>query len=300
LFDALAPGARPGFALWYLFGLTVVTGIALRPRRQQIRYWPLAAGTAILIWFAVLLSLYWPMQRASMATASALLLQPHLNDSAVILSERLVEENCRFHWQVGRLAHERDDIAARNEAWQQLLACSAHYTPLMQRIAPADQTLSAAAVAQQPDEAAGYFWRASQETEADPAAAIAYYEQGLALSPADGLKWVQLGHLREAAGDSDGALEAYDQGCFYVDQGKNGCMRAGRLYMAAGEYEMAAERYRTSMKQLPGWLPAQRGLTDALLAMGRGEEAIPYLTNLADNGDSSAAEQLQELLQGNQ
>ena len=110
--------------------------------------------------------------------------------------------------------------------------------------------------------------------------------------------WVRLGRLREAAGDVEGALAAYDQGCFLVDAGKNGCPHAGRLYMEAGDYELAAERYRTSMKQLPGWPRAERGLAQALIEMGRSEEAIPYLTNLAHNGDSSAAEQLQELMRG--
>jgi tetratricopeptide (TPR) repeat protein len=235
------------------------------------------------------------LQQASSVTARALLRRPELNQTAALLASRATERACSANWHLGRLAHEAGDVQTRNAAWEELLQCSARHTLMMQKLAPDDQSLAAAAIKQYPQDATAYFWRAVQETETDPAAAIAYYEDGLALSPDDGLQWVQLGQLREATGDQTGAISAYDHACFNVDRGKNGCPRAARLYMAAGDYERAADRYRTSISQLPSWLPAQRGLADALLAMGRVQEALPYLASLAEQGDAEARQQLQEL-----
>ena len=68
--------------------------------------------------------------------------------------------------------------------------------------------------------------------------------------------------------------------------------------MEQGQYEQAVPYYRQSLKQIPNWPPALWGLADALLAMDRGAEALPYLTILAENGDSEALAQLQKLISG--
>ncbi len=166
----------------------------------------------------------------------------------------------------------------------------------MRSLSPESEQLALAAVEKQPRDAAGYFWLAALLAEDDINTAIAQYEQGLDLAPENGTRWVELGKLRETAGDVDGAIVAYDQACFLVDRWKKGCPRAARLLMAQKKFEEAEKHWRMTIEQVPYWLPAKRGLVDALLATGRTEEAIPYLKILADEGDNEAREQLQEVM----
>ncbi len=298
LFDAIAPGARPGFTLWYLFGLSVAVGVTAAPGYQTSRRFRIATAGVILLLFASLAWFYLPVQRASSDTAAAMLEESQPIADAVLRVKPLAVESCRTNWHLGLLEHEQQALAARDSAWEQLLGCSTQHTTLMRSVAPENRSLAEAAVAKQPKNAESYFWLASLEAGDDKDGAIAYYESGLALAPGDAVRWVELGGVRQAIGDVDGAIAAYDQGCFLFDRGGNGCPRAGKLYMEIGEYELAADRYRISIEQLPGWLPAQRGLADALLAMGRDEEAVPILTVLAEKGDGLAQEQLQKATRG--
>jgi tetratricopeptide (TPR) repeat protein len=108
--------------------------------------------------------------------------------------------------------------------------------------------------------------------------------------------WMSLGRLHEEQGDLQLAVEAYDQACAFVDNGKNGCPSAGRIYLATGMYDLAAARYEMSLRQIgEGWLPGREGLVKALLASGRTQEAIPHLTVLAASGSAEARETLSQL-----
>jgi tetratricopeptide (TPR) repeat protein len=163
---------------------------------------------------------------------------------------------------------------------------------------PFDVEMAQAAVEAHPEEANAHFWLGEALRQAgDMLRAIPAYEAGLTLNPTNGEEWDNLGRLYEAAGDWERAVQAFDQACHYVDQGKNGCPNAARLYMQHELYEQAIVRYMDTLEQLPGYPVALRGLADALIALERSEEAIPYLETLAAGGDSEAQallEQLQE------
>jgi tetratricopeptide (TPR) repeat protein len=146
---------------------------------------------------------------------------------------------------------------------------------------PLDVALASAAAAHNPDQPQAHFWLAQAAAAAgDTAAAIAAYEAGLALDPANGEEWENLGRLYEAAGDVERAVRAFDFACLYVDQGKNGCPNAARLHFARGEYHLAEQRWRDTLEQLPGWEPGWRGLAETLLAQGRDSEAQEILRGL--------------------
>ena len=156
---------------------------------------------------------------------------------------------------------------------------------------PHDQELAQYAVQTHPDNAQAQFWLGDILIEQnDTQGGITAYQNGLQHQPGDGLSWMKLGRLQEAQGDWESAAESYSQACFYVDGGKNGCPNAGRLYMEHGLYELAADRFKRSTAQLPGWLPARLGLAKALIGMHRIDEAIPILTELAEQGNQEAAE----------
>jgi tetratricopeptide (TPR) repeat protein len=163
---------------------------------------------------------------------------------------------------------------------------------------PLDGELAQAAAAAHPDEAAAQFWLGEALKGAgNLAGAIPAYEAGLALDPKNGEEWDNLGRLYEAEGNWEQAVRAFDQACHYVDQGKNGCLNAARIYMQRERYEEAIVRYQDALVQLPDFSAALRGIADALIALGRPQEAIPYLETLAASGDAEA-QLLLEQMQG--
>jgi tetratricopeptide (TPR) repeat protein len=196
----------------------------------------------------------------------------------------------------GGLAYCEGREAQAQQRWGQMLAQTPARLDAVRTAWPTDASLARLAVERYPDVATAHFWLgdALREQE-DAAGAIAVYERGLGLAPDTALVWDQVGRLYEEAGDLDKAVHAYDQACFYVDRGKNGCLRAGRLYLQMEMYEAAADRYRTSLQQLPGHTGAHRGSAEALLALGRTEEAILHLRALAAQGDTEAQQKLQAL-----
>jgi len=130
----------------------------------------------------------------------------------------------------------------------------------------------------------------------NPTQAIQAYETGLAQQPEKNANaWLSAGRLYEAEGDWERAVQAYNQACYYVDQAKHGCHNAGRLYLEHEQYELAAQRYRDSLVQLPGWHRAQLGLAQALLGLGQIDEAQIYLTRLANEGNRTAQDLLNQL-----
>jgi tetratricopeptide (TPR) repeat protein len=125
--------------------------------------------------------------------------------------------------------------------------------------------------------------------------AITAYERGLAMDPFNGEEWDNIGRLYETKGAWEQAVEAFNWACRYGDFGRNGCINAARVYAQHALYEQAASRYMDSLRQRPGYVPALRGLSNALLALDRVEEAMPYLQNLADQGDVEAQTLLEQL-----
>ena len=119
------------------------------------------------------------------------------------------------------------------------------------------------------------FWLAENLTEAgDKSGAIKAYENGLLWDKKNGLAWRKLGDLYNQEGDWENAVKAYDQACKLVDLGKNGCFMSGTIYLDHGYYDLAENKFRKSVDQLPDWLPSKKGLVDALLAQGKIDEAL--------------------------
>jgi tetratricopeptide (TPR) repeat protein len=210
------------------------------------------------------------------------------------------QESVGAAWLGGMAANCQGEQQEANEYWLRMLSMSDLRLHALRAAGPEAVELAQSAVAADGDHPDKLTWLGDTlYARGDYSGAISAYARGLeGLGGDNGNAWRKLGDLYLEADDWQNAAHAYSQACFYVDRGKNGCPLAGRLYMEHGEYELAAERFRTSLKQLPGWLPGQRGLVDALMALDRGQEALPYLENLAENGDAVAQEQLQGLARG--
>jgi predicted Zn-dependent protease len=199
-------------------------------------------------------------------------------------------------WLRASAAYCQGDEAAARDAWQQMLAASDARLPALRANAPQDVDLARAAAALYPENPIAQFWLGDALLQqGDAPGAIQAYEGGLAQDGTNANTWLVVGELYEGVGDWETAVSAYDQACYYVDRGKNGCPRAGRLYLAHDQYELAAQRFQDSLEQLPHWPPAQKGLAEALIALGKSDEAIPYLQRLAENGDAEARQTLNQL-----
>lgn len=163
---------------------------------------------------------------------------------------------------------------------------------------PTDIDLARMAVENHPDEAESYFWfgelLALNENVAD---AIIVLEQGLAIDSSNAEGWDQLGRLYELQGHWQMALTAYDQACYYIDDGKHGCSFAGRLYLEHEMYNLAIERYKESLVQIPEHTDSLHGLVQTFILSGRSDEAIPYLELLVKKGDPEAQNLLEQLRQ---
>jgi tetratricopeptide (TPR) repeat protein len=183
------------------------------------------------------------------------------------------------------------------EALRSVLRWSDSRLDVVREIAPADASLAELAVTTYPNSAEAYFWLAEALlSKQDSQGAIQAYEDGLSLDGSDANAWLALGKLYKSLGNLQSAAQAYDQACTYVDRGKNGCLKAGDTYAELGQYELAVQRYETSIKQIGYlWLPAERRLVDALMTLGRTQDAIPHLRILAQHGSAEARELLSKI-----
>jgi len=196
----------------------------------------------------------------------------------------------------GGAARCMSDETAMRLAYRAAVAESDARLDVLRAALPFDVELAQAAAAAHPEQAIAHFWAGAALGQAgDIAGAIPAYEAGLELDPKNGEEWDNLGRLYEAQGDWERAVQAFDQACHYVDQGKNGCLNAARIYMQHARYEQAIARYQDALAQLPNFHPALRGAADALIALERPGEAIPYLETLAASGDTNAQDLLEEL-----
>lgn len=209
----------------------------------------------------------------------------------------LADMNIKMSWLTGQLAHcqQREDEAML--AWRRTLEVSSERLSLVRAAAPHNIPLAQFAASQYPNQAETFFWVGDAYlAQSDNSKAVRAYEEGLMLQPEHGANaWMTVGRLYEAEGEWERAVYAYDQACHYVDQGKNGCPNAGRLYFEHEQYDLAAQRYRDAMRQLPGWQPARLGLAQALLELDQLEEARLHLTFLASEGNAAAQEVLDQL-----
>jgi tetratricopeptide (TPR) repeat protein len=191
----------------------------------------------------------------------------------------------------------KEDEARARRAYFELLSSSPKRLILVRSALSEDTEMARYAVDLYPDQAEAYFWLGDAlVNQEDGFVAIQAYERGLEVQDTDANVWYALGKLyQKTADDWEAAVYAYDQACFYNDSGKNGCTSAGKLYLEHGLYESAARSYRDALRVLPGYGKAMRGLVDALLALGRTEEAIPYLERLAQKGDEGALQMLEQV-----
>jgi tetratricopeptide (TPR) repeat protein len=200
-------------------------------------------------------------------------------------------------WLTAQKADCQQDQDEAELAWRQTLANTSERLTLVRSAAPYNVALAQYAAELYPEQAEAYFWLGdAYREEGQNPQALQAYETGLTWQPEqDANAWMSVGRLYEAEGAWEQAVHAYSQACHYVDQGKNGCPHAGRLYLAHEQYELAAQRYRDSLNQLPGWHPARLGLAQALLELGQIEEAQAHLTLLANEGNRAAQDLLNQL-----
>lgn len=199
-------------------------------------------------------------------------------------------------WLAVIQARCRGDDAAARLALNEALAVSDERLDVAHAIENDNVDLARFASDRYPNNAEAHFWLGEALTKADDkSGAIQAYEQGLELQP-DANVWMELGSLYQSKDEYLQAVEAFDQACVLKDIQANGCSSAGELYLKLGNYELAAQRFQTSINEISQtWLPSEKGLVTALMALGRTQEAIPHLRILADNGSTEAQQTLQKL-----
>jgi tetratricopeptide (TPR) repeat protein len=188
------------------------------------------------------------------------------------------------------------DTRALDRALHDHLIVTDARLPLARAIAPYNVSLAHLAISSHPDQAVAHFWLADALANRDEVEqAIQEYETGLALHATEANAWQALGHLREARGDMNQAVAAYDQACHFVDHGKNGCVAAAHLHMQLGQYAKALESYKNMIAQLP-YLDLSTKLrpVDSFLKLGRTGEATEYLCYLVDHGVPEARPLLEQ------
>ena len=188
-------------------------------------------------------------------------------------------------WFEGTRAHCQGDARQAQVLWSAALRQSESRLPLVRAVARYDVELAALAAEQYPGRAEAHFWLGDALAHRkDAAAAIQAYERGLALQPGNADAWDALGLQYQTQGQWWEAARAFEQACRHVDQGKNGCWRAGQIYLQQGLYARAAASFQASVQQIGYFFgPAEEGLATALLALNRTEEAIPHLRILAEH-----------------
>ncbi|MBN2547629.1 MAG: tetratricopeptide repeat protein, partial [Anaerolineales bacterium] len=185
---------------------------------------------------------------------------------------------------------------AETAAWSAYLNLTDQRLVVIRALQPENLDLARQATLAYPYEFSANFWYAELlEKAGEDQAALQAYQQAAAAQPLHGLTHYRMGMIYEKLGDRQAALQAYDWACALGDQGKNGCIHAGYLYLEFGQYELAEKRFRTSLVQLHNFPPSIIGLARALLGQGRTAEAIQLLQPLASAGNTDAQELLASL-----
>ena len=185
------------------------------------------------------------------------------------------------------------------ESFQDYLRTTAAKRSVIRAIYPENLQLASLAVTHFGRDSSSYFWLGDGYLALDePLNGIASYEQGLSLSPDNANIWWVVANIYEEIHRPEKALHAFDQSCLYEDRGKNGCIAAGKIYLENGNYEQAAERFSQSLNQVPGFTPSRMGLANALIGLGRINEAQLILEAVANEGHADAQNLLIELDKG--
>jgi hypothetical protein len=82
-------------------------------------------------------------------------------------------------------------------------------------------------------------------SKSQPDQAILLYRDGLQLNADNGVRWYELGDLLVKS-NSQAAIEAYLQSCYYGDPGNHGCFGAGKVAEEQGDILSAIRYYRLS------------------------------------------------------
>ena len=107
-----------------------------------------------------------------------------------------------------------------------------------------------------------------------------------------------MGRQYQEIGEWESAVRAFNQACFFIDHGKNGCVKAGNLYLEHSEFQLAGKSFRNSIRQLSYWQPARDGLRKAAIGLykqGDIDMAVSYLELLEEIGDVEAMEILDQI-----
>lgn len=263
LTDAVALGTPSGIALWFLLAMVMSTA-ADRPAihansagllerihtwRRTLRLSPVTSLSLALAGVVIVLFVVWrfafPNGHAARTTAVTLVASRLSPAEARVELATLDDSACRVNWYRGLLEDAAQDVSARNTSWGTLLDCAGEFIPFMAVLAAEDEALARQAIQKQPDSAVAYFWLAENVAAERPQAAIRAYQQGLELTPTDGVRWQALGDLLVER-DPDTAIEAYLQSCYNGDPGANGCWRAGSTAEQQGDMTAAVAYYRLS------------------------------------------------------
>lgn len=119
----------------------------------------------------------------------------------------------------------------------------------------------------------------------DVSAAIAALEAAIARDGGSAARLSELGGLRLAAGDTDGAIAAYQQ-CIAAAPSAGLYNNLGTAFLRAGRYPEAIAALDTALALQPGYLRALVNLGKALREAGRIRDAIRVLREaLAQNPD---------------
>ena len=148
---------------------------------------------------------------------------------------------CSAHWMAALQSGAQGNLEARNHAYLQAAACDQNFVTLIQRMHPEDVILAQMTLEVQPASATSWFWVGDLQPEKK----IEYYQQGLAIDPQDGLRWLSLGEALQSEFPEQ-AMEAYLNACQNGDPGYHACSRAGMMAEQLGYVQKAIQFYRLS------------------------------------------------------
>ena len=236
LFDAVALGAKPGVALWFLLGLIFTAGrdlptatpssvssalfrrlATLLTRLQHERRVVFVLIPASL---AVLALAFWQGrgllyldQGNVYAARAAFVSRGYTSRAAALLQGAASAGQPYAYWSLGLLARWQGNEDARQVAQSALINTTSGRMYLLSALEPDDEMLATLALARYPTLPAALAWRAGQLRTADPVQATHLYQRALANDPGHWEWWIGLGNAYEALGAYDSAKAAYEAGC---------------------------------------------------------------------------------------
>lgn len=133
-----------------------------------------------------------------------------------------------------------------------------------------------------------------------PQAAI-HYQQAIAQPILPMLKLgavINLGNLRQRAGDWSGAQTLYEQAVQVAPQFATAYYNLGMVLKAQGQFSSAIEHYQQAIALNPGYAQAYQNLGVVLLKMGRVDEGLNAFRDAIELYQLQNAQEAERLLQG--